>query len=285
VVANRLSFTLGSKLEHTSYSGFDYQPSGRLSWTPTSRQTFWAAVSRAVRTASRIEDGFQFTALIQPSGPLYVRLIGDNDFVPEQLIAYEGGYRNNISQRVFLSLSLFHNRYDDLLSVDNRPSFPETTPAPEHMILPLYLRNGIAARSNGGEFALVWDPAPWQRLRGSYSVVFIDAKRRKGSTDASTVRQLEGDSPSHVGVIDASFKLPKRFDLNLVYRGVSSIPDLKVPGYSTGDVRIAWRSRGPWELEAVGQNLLQPWHFEYGGLPGGLVGIERSIFGGVTWMH
>jgi iron complex outermembrane receptor protein len=283
LLPERLSLTLGSKFEHTSYNRFNYQPSGRLAWTPTNKQTLWMAVSRAVRTASRIENGFQFSFLQVPSLPLYLRLIGDNAFVPEQLIAYEAGYRNNITERVYVSLSLFHNRYNDLLSVENRPPNVETTPQPEHLVLPLYFRNGIAARSNGGELTVVWDPTSWLRLRGMYSNVFIDAIRRPGSNDASTVRQLEGESPSHVGVFESSFKLPKRFDLKLTYRAVSAIPNLNVPGYSTGDARIAWTSRGSWGLELVGQNLFQPWHFEYGGLPGGLVGIRRSFYGGITW--
>jgi hypothetical protein len=113
--------------------------------------------------------------------------------------------------------------------------------------------------------------------------VFIDAKRRAVSNDVSTVRQLEGDSPSHVGFLESSLKLPKRFDLKLTYRAVSAIRNQRIPGYSTGDARIAWRARGPWELEVVGQNLLQPWHFEYGGPPGGPIGIKRSFYGGITW--
>jgi len=33
----------------------------------------------------------------------------------------------------------------------------------------------------------------------------------------------------------------------------------------------------------VGQNLFQPYHFEYSYDPRGPVGIERSFFGRVTW--
>jgi iron complex outermembrane receptor protein len=32
LVQERLQFTLGSKFEHNSYTGFQYQPSGRLAW-------------------------------------------------------------------------------------------------------------------------------------------------------------------------------------------------------------------------------------------------------------
>ena len=285
LVPNQLSLTIGSKLEHTTYSGFDYQPSARLTWMPTDRDTLWAAVTRAVRTASRVEDGFDFTALAVPSIPLYIRLIGDDDFSPEQLIAYELGYRNYISKRGFISLSLFHNRYDDLLSVESESPFVETIDESRHLILPLYLRNGIAANSNGGELSAVFDATKWWRLRGSYSLIRIVARRRPGSDDASTVRQLEGDSPAHTAVLQSAFQLPGRFDANLVYRYVSAIPDQHVPDYSTADARIGWKSKGPWRLDLVGQNLLQPAHVEYGGLPGPPVEIRRSVYAGVTWQR
>jgi hypothetical protein len=37
------------------------------------------------------------------------------------------------------------------------------------------------------------------------------------------------------------------------------------------------------ELALVGENLLQPYHFEFGGDPGALVGIKRSAYAKVTW--
>jgi len=36
-------------------------------------------------------------------------------------------------------------------------------------------------------------------------------------------------------------------------------------------------------LTLVGQNLFQPRHYEFNYDPGGPVGIERSLFGKVTW--
>src|SRR6185503_17312333 len=96
-----------------------------------------------VRTASRIEDGFSFSFLAQPNPPLYLRLIGDGGFTPEKLNAYEVGYRKYLSARGFVSVALFHNRYEDLLSVESRPLAAEATPEPAHLVLPLYLRNGV----------------------------------------------------------------------------------------------------------------------------------------------
>jgi len=105
-------------------------------------------VTRAVRTPSRIEDGFRFDALIQPALPLYVRLIGDGKFSSEQLIGYEFGYRTKI-RKGFLSLASFHNRYDDLLSVEQGAAMQESSPPPTHVVLPLALRNGVRATTSG----------------------------------------------------------------------------------------------------------------------------------------
>lgn len=285
LLRDRLSLTIGSKFEYTTYSGFNIQPSARLAWTPNNEHTVWAAVTRAVRTASRIEDGFNFSFLSQPSLPLYLRLVGDGGFTPEQLVGYEFGYRRYIAKRGFLTVSLFHNRYNDLLSVDSAAPQVETTPPPTRLVLPLLFRNGIAANSNGGELAGVWDLKNWWRVRGSYSLVLVDAKRQPGSNDASTVNQLQGDTASHGIVIQSAFQLPRQVDIKLTYRYVSSIPNQQVPSYSTGDARVGWRPKTSWELEIVGQNLFQPWHLEYGGVPGPLVAIKRSIYAGITWRH
>ena len=42
IVPNKFSLTVGSKLEHNDYTGFEFQPSIRGLWTITPRQTFWA---------------------------------------------------------------------------------------------------------------------------------------------------------------------------------------------------------------------------------------------------
>jgi iron complex outermembrane recepter protein len=283
VVPDRLSFTIGTKLEDNSFSGFDAQPSGRLLWTPSSHQTIWAAVSRAVRTPSRIEEGFDFSDLAVPSLPLYLRLIGDGDFSPEQLLGYETGYRSYFKPNVYVDVALFYNQYSDLLSVENRPPFLETSPSPPHLVLPLYLRNGVEGDTRGLEISPVWQARKWWQLRGSYSFVHLNMRDKPTSDDASTVRQLEGDSPQHKVVVQSALQLPRNFELDLTYRYVSALPDQDVAAYSTGDARLGWQMAKQFGISIVGQNLFQPHHPEYGGDPGPLVEIKRSAYLKVTW--
>jgi iron complex outermembrane receptor protein len=68
LVKDRLRLMVGAKLEHNQFSGFEAQPSIRVSWTPSSKQAVWAAVSRAVRTPVRSEQDIKASIQTVP-GP------------------------------------------------------------------------------------------------------------------------------------------------------------------------------------------------------------------------
>jgi iron complex outermembrane recepter protein len=137
--------------------------------------------------------------------------------------------------------------------------------------------------TSGMEIVGVWDLKQWWRLRGWYAFMGLNARNKAASIDASTVRQLEGDSPAHTALLRTLFDLPKRFELDLAWRFVAAIPNQRVSAYSTADVRLGRRITDYFDLAVVGQNLLQPSHVEYGGNPGALVGIKRSAYLKLTW--
>ncbi len=56
-IASNVWLTLGSKIEHNAYTGFEYEPNARISWAPDARQTLWASASKAIRQPSRLETG------------------------------------------------------------------------------------------------------------------------------------------------------------------------------------------------------------------------------------
>src|SRR6185437_10106585 len=88
LVPNRLHLALGSKIEHNDYTGFEIQPSGRVNWRVSPSATVWTAVSRAVRTPSRVDR-----ELFAPAKPPYF-LAGGPDFHSEEELAYELGFRH-----------------------------------------------------------------------------------------------------------------------------------------------------------------------------------------------
>jgi iron complex outermembrane recepter protein len=284
LVKDKLALTLGAKLLHSSFSGFDVEPGARLLWTPTPRRTFWTAVTRAVRTPSDLEETLDNTSPLTTIPPLvFTQTKGDGTFKSEILVGYEAGYRSLLTRTFSVDVATFYNRYTHLASVEPGTPFTESDQDTPVTIYPYTFGNGVKGTTAGFEFVTDWKPASWWRLQSSYSYLFTDFRTIPGSLDTTSVSSDEGASPHHQARAQASFDVSRTVDFSLTFRYVGAIHSYGVPGYETGDARIAWRPAPHFEFAVVGQNLLQPHHFEYGGDPGPLVGIKRSILGSLTF--
>jgi iron complex outermembrane receptor protein len=283
IVGNQLSLTVGSKFLHNNYSGFEIQPTARLLWTPSSRQTVWGAVTRAVRTPSRVEEDLQLTALLASTPLTFLRVVGDRKFSSESLIGYEAGYRSLMGPKFYVDIAAFYNNYDNLLSIEPGAPFSETSPPPPHAVVPFFFRNGLLGNTAGFEIAPDWTPTRTWRLRGSYSYLHMDLSKEASSLDASTANSTQGSSPHHQIAIQSSLDLPRKLEFDQTFRYVSSLPAQLVRAYTTADVRFSWHATRSLDVSVVGQNLFQPHHAESGGDPGPLVGIERSAYIKLTW--
>jgi iron complex outermembrane receptor protein len=219
-----------------------------------------------------------------PPPPVYFEIAGDPNFASEKLLGYEAGYRTTISRNVFVDIAGFYNVYHDIQNYGPISFFVAPTPAPAHVVILVPYANGIKGNTVGGEIAPEWQITPRWQLKGSYSFLHMGLRDAPGFTDTGNIlSSYGGSSPRHVVVFHSLFNLPKRFELDLMYRYVSALPAQKVAAYQTGDVRVGWHMGEYLEFSAVGQNLLQPFHPEFGGDPGPLVGIKRSAYGKITW--
>lgn len=277
-----LWLTLGSKLVRTDFSGFGAEPSARLLWT-SGRQSWWASVTRALRTPSDIEETFSTSGLVSANPLAILRLTNDGKFAPETLLGYETGYRRLLGGKLHVDLTAFYNRYRDLLSTEAATPFLEASPQPRHYVIPFSFGNGIYGATSGFEIAPDWRPSARWRLNGSYSCLRMDLNAKPGRRDLSTVRSTEGSSPRHQGVLQSALDLPAGLEFSQVFRYVGALPAQRVAAYTTADVRLSWHRMAGLEFSLIGQNLLQPHHAEYSGDPGTLVGIKRNIYGAITW--
>jgi iron complex outermembrane receptor protein len=285
VVPDKLSLTVGTKIEHNSFSGFDVQPSARVLWTPTGRQTVWGAVTRAERTPSSLDTDLRLLDFLGNvpgyPGPLYLGVSGDPKFQSEQLLGYEAGYRALLVQRFYMDFAGFYNRYSDLESYGAPTTSVETSPI-TYVVYDLPFANGIKGTTGGFEFGPDWKPTDWWELKGAYSYLHLHTEDQPGSTDTLNVTSYNGSSPTNEIVFESLLDLPKRFEADFTYRYVSSLPAQSVSAYSTGDARVGWHS-GALDLSIVGHNLFQPTHGEFGNTPGPVVQIRRTVYAKVTW--
>jgi iron complex outermembrane recepter protein len=283
--------TVGSKLEHNDYTGYEAEPSARLQWNVDPAQLLWAAVSRAVRTPSRYDHDLVTPTGLENAPPPFQfpsnYLQGNPDFVAETLIAYEAGYRATLGPNLALSLSTFYNDYNDLRSI---------TPTPTTVFYPFpypdVFENNLEGDTYGLELSGSYQLLDWWRLHAGYDLLRENIHVRPGAIDATDAGNETADPQQQVA-LRSSMDLSARMTLDAALRWVDELhmdngptggPVLgTVPSYFGLDTRLAWKVSSRLELSLVGQNLLHEYHVEYGFPSPSREQIVRSVFAKITW--
>jgi iron complex outermembrane recepter protein len=247
---DRLKLIAGTKLGGNSWSGFQYQPSGRIVVAPVPGHTLWGAVSRAVRIPTLTDRDLR--------GPIapFVQLEGDRDTRAEELLSFELGYRFHSLEWLTAEISLFWSEYENLIGLVGPPP-----------VGPFNFENSGQASIRGGEIEVSVLPVSWMRLTGSYSV--LDQYERLPSNAFATAT-LEKSDPRHQFVVRSIFDLPANVELDTALYFVDGLEGItpvlqsdNVRQYFRLDVRAGWKPVEWLELALVGQNLLDPRHAEY----------------------
>ena len=267
-----LFLALGTKIEHNDYTGYELEPTARLRWIITPSQVVWGAVSRAVRMPSRVDRD-----LAQPS-EFPVILVGSDDFDSETLIAYELGYRFDVSSRFNASISAFYNDYDHLRSL----SFtPET-------VIPFFFANDLQGETHGIELSATYQATSWWRIRAGMDVLKERLHVRPGKADINHALNETADPEQQLS-IHSSFDLPHRVEIDVGPRWVGKIYNNNggvlgtVPSYTDMDLRLGWSPVPRVGLSVVGQNVLHDHHPEFGVPDSTREDIRRAVYGKVTW--
>ena len=291
MLARRLHLTVGSKLEHNDYTGFEFEPSARLQWNPQSTQLLWGAISRAVRTPSRYDRDLTVpSGLINAPPPFqfpttYLR--GSPDFISEKLLAYEVGYRAELGPKLSTSVSAFYNRYHGLRSTTATP-----TTAVYVFPYPIFFENNLEGETHGLELSASYQMLGWWRLHAAYDLLQEHIHVKPGAVDATGATNETADPQQQVA-LRTSMDLPRNLTLDAALRWVDSLhinnspaggPVVGiVPGYFALDSAIAWHATPSLELSLMGRNLLHAYHTEYGFPSPRREQIGRSVFGRITW--
>lgn len=276
-----LAFTLGTKIEHNDYTGFELEPNVRLAWTLTERQTVWAAVSRAIRAPSRVDRDIRLPT--PAASPLVDNLlVGGANFRSETVIAYELGYRTRIGSSVSASVATFFNDYDHIRSTS-------ASPPPAVFGLPLFYENNLEGNTYGVELSANYQLLEWWRLHGSYDFLEEDIHVKPGQSDFNNALNETAD-PKHQFSLRSSMDLLRNWEFDVALRWVDSLryndvgTPATVPDYFELDARLGWRPVKNLELSIVGQNLLHDHHLEYViASPNPREEIVRSVYGKITW--
>lgn len=267
-----LKLTLGMKIEDEPYTGVEPLPSARLSWKLSDNNLLWTAVSRAVRAPSRLDRDLNENVGGVP-------LLVGGEFQPEELTAYEAGYRTQPTSRSSISVSTFYNVYDDLRTAEFSPNGQ----------LPLVFANRMRGQTYGAEIWGSYQVLSWWRLDAGANWLHENLHADPGSASVAIARALAGDDPSYQLSLRSAMMFASNGLFDLSVRQIGSLPEPASPAYAEVDARVAWSVLPSLEVSVKGSNLVHSQHLEFGTtaapLQLGSTGVEtgRAYFLEVRW--
>ncbi|MEX1665583.1 TonB-dependent receptor plug domain-containing protein [Zhongshania arctica] len=261
LIPDTLQLTLGAKYERNDYTGEEFQPSVRFGYILDDRNTFWGAVSRAVRIPNRLDHTIEFFDGF---------IVGDEHFKSEEVLAYELGYRAIFKPTLSADLAVFYNEYDKLRGVSDDLAQPQT--------LPVRIVNAGSGTSQGVELVMRWEPLQAVKILGSYTYFDMDVAAYAGSRDTSIAQNDESDPNSQVS-LQLDWDIGDKWSLQTRARWVGGLDGVAVDSYSALDISAIWRLTRDLDFTLIGSNLLDPQHAEFSGGNE----ISRSLNGQFTW--
>lgn len=285
-LTDSLSLTVGSKFEHNAFTGFEYEPSVQLVWSPSGAQTVWASVSRAIQQPSWVFQEVQWdeTVVNVPgAGAAVVHVSGSPTVAAADVRDYELGYRTRLSRLISLDTSIFCGDYDNLQTLESQAPFFTQSPAPPHLVLPTVFGSFGNAITYGTEISAHLDIAKWWRISPGFSFLKANLSRVPVSNDFAFAG-TSGDAPKPQAQFRSNIKLPHNVEWDTSAYYVGSLTIGPVPAYTRLDTRVGWHIGKLVDISIIGQNLLSPRHIEFlDGLQVTPLETVRSVAARIAW--
>ncbi len=290
---DQLTLSLGARLERndTSDSDWEFMPSARLLWSIDPGSSAWFAVTRAVRSPSLAEQYSQISLVLDERNPNFIPGLplptfatwqGTGRMRSEDLLAFEAGYRSQLTSNFNLDVALYYHDYqntrwitfDDISCGPGPTALPACLASPEtgYLVFETEVSNAADSDGIGAEIAINWQALEWWQLMAAYTYMDYEI-----APDGQQTRSSIWDA-------DQLFSLQSRMDigekaeLDLWLRYADSVHYHRVDSYWELNLRLAWQISPDLEFSLVGNNLLDNAHSEYGSLQDEIVKteIERS---------
>jgi iron complex outermembrane receptor protein len=254
-----LALIFGTKLERSTFTGFQFLPNVRIAWQPNEQNLVWGAVSRAVRTPSRIDRQLTALPILTPA----------TEFRSEKLVAFEAGYRGQPLSHSNVSVSVFFNLYDDIRTTELAPGGG----------LPIRFGNSLKGETYGIEAWSNTQLATWWRLSLGAATIWKNFNVDEGKVDIAG-RAALGNDPTYQLLARTHVEITARLQATLGARLVDEIETAPaIGGYVEADARLAYRVSDGLELYVAGRNLLHRDHDESNDR-NQAQRIQRSLFAG-----
>lgn len=247
-----LKMTLGMKIENNHFTGFEYQPNGRLAWTPDDNNTYWASVSRAVRTPTRFED----------DATIVGGFTRNPDVESETVVSFELGQRHKFTEKLFTDVAAFANTYDNLIA----KNFGSDK-----------LENVSSGEAQGVELSGTWQATNYWKLLANYSFFNIDIHGLREDNEFAFPRNMAN--------LKSFLDINDKLELNSAMYYSDNLSRFSSPSIVRLDIGLTYKPKQNMEISVWGQNLTESQQGpEMVALEQGeILEAERAIFAKITW--
>ena len=266
VMPELLHVTIGTKLEHSQFTGFAFMPSLRVAVTPSASHTVWAAVSRAIRTPSVVEAASRINSgPIATSGglPIVLSVFGTSNTDNENSLSYEAGYRASLAKNLTVDVTAYYGSYTNQETSEPGAIVFESAPAPAHLLLPLTIANLSDGEAHGIEAYANWKPIDRWTISAGYSFERIHIHTEPSSLDATSAGAAEGSTPVNSGQIRSHFGVSRNLNWDTSAYFVGRLIEPAISSFVRLDTGLTWQVKERFSISVFGQNLLQPNHAEF----------------------
>jgi iron complex outermembrane receptor protein len=265
MMGDKIVLVTGSKFEYNSLTGFEIQPTIRAIWKGSSKHSLWAAVSRAVRTPSRVERDGNVLAVFSPAGnlsvqgdyPLFGRVLGQREFKSEIMVANEMGYRFKPASYFSADISVFYNYYDRLRIGGIGQTYLMGTMEEPYIEQVLLLLNQMKCRSYGLEGVVEWHPSQDIRLRAFYSYIKLNFQFSDDLlVDGQAIADYTDEkSPDHQLGVWWGWRLKPSLKLDIIGQYQTANPEIDDPLNIHLNLRLFWQLNKRIGMSWNAQNL------------------------------
>jgi iron complex outermembrane recepter protein len=265
IVPDHFVLTAGAKLERNDYTGFGIMPDARLTWIPASRQTVWAAISKAERTPNEIDVALRAAATVIPGPagiPFLPTLVGNPNARNENVVTWELGYRTIVSQRLSIDATAYYNNYTHRGTSEPLPPILVNAPSP-YFVVPVLYASLMHGETHGTEIALNWKVTDRWNLSPGYAFEQIHMHLAPTSHDTISVSEAQGSSPVNAAQLRSHLALTHGLAWDTSGYFVGRLSNPTEPSYTRLDSVLSWDLSERIALSLVGQNLLRGRHEEF----------------------
>jgi iron complex outermembrane receptor protein len=260
-LAETLRLTLGMRADHNPISGWDTQPTARLSWNLQPNHTLWGALSKAARAPSRADSGFNRNFGYNPLANMLFVMHSNEKQESEQLKAAEIGLRSQWAPALSTDFVAFTHHYKNLLRTNGNTTMVFGAP----LIMNVEIINGGEMTLNGAELTTDW------RINPAWRAQLAQTWNHVASVGTLTV-DPSGTVPDSITSLRLSWAPGSSVNVDAWLRHTAARPavptrtQLQRQSFNGVDLRLAWRPKKTLELSLTGQNLNKGTCDAYAGL-------------------